>query len=89
MQNLLVRLYKKNKNGFKIAIGFGFVLYNPTAGKYKYFYVGENNFLFDRAFTIDSIADIDKFLRKILAVDLETNCYLQKPSSGWILRTYR
>ena len=85
LQNLLIKIYKENQNGFKIMIGFGFVLYNPTTGKYKYFYVGENNYLFDRAFTIDSIADIDKFMKKIIAVDLKTNCYLQKPSSGWVL----
>ena len=85
LENLLIRIYRENQNGFKISIGFGFVLYNPTTGKYKYFYVGENNFLFDRAFTIDSIADIETFMKKILAVDLNTNCYLQKPSSGWVL----
>merc|ERR1711973_524449 len=72
LQNLLIKIYKENQNGFKIMIGFGFVLYNPTTGKYKYFYVGENNYLFNRAFTIDSIADINKFMKKIIAVDLKT-----------------
>ena len=52
LKDLLLDVYRNNRNGFKITIGFGFVLYNPTTGKYKYFYVGENNYLFDRAFTI-------------------------------------
>ena len=85
LKDLLLDVYRNNRNGFKITIGFGFVLYNPTTGKYKYYYVGENNYLFDRAFTIDSITDVDTFMRKIIAVDLATNCYLQKPSSGWVL----
>ena len=44
-----------------------------------------NNMLFDKSYTIDSKKDIEAFVKKVIGVDLATNCYLQKPSSGWTL----
>ena len=41
--------------------------------------------LFDAAYIIASKTDLDKSTRKVIAVDLPTNCYLSKPSSGWVL----
>ena len=78
-------IYEKHKNGFKIGLGFGYVLFHPIKEEYKYYYVSENNMLFDKAYTIDSKKDMENFMRKIVAVDLPTNCYLSKPSSGWVL----
>ena len=81
----LYGIYQQHKYGFKIDLGFGFVLYNPTLNIYKYYYVSDNNVLFDKAYTIDSKKDLDEFIKKVIAVDLPTNCYLSKPSSGWVL----
>ena len=64
LHKLLFETYKNNKNGFKITIGFGFVLFNPITEKYKYFYVGENNELFSRAYTVDSMNDMDTFFHR-------------------------
>ena len=80
-----MQIFDMHTHGFKIAMGFGFVLYNPTSDQYKYYYVSDNNMLFDRAFTIDSRNDVHDFMKKVVAVDLRTNCYLSKPSSGWVL----
>lgn len=81
----LSQIYQNRRTAFKINLGFGFVLYNPMNNEYKYFYVSDNNMLFDRAYTIDSQRDIEHFMRKIVAIDLPTNCYLSKPGSGWVL----
>ena len=81
----LNQIYLRHSHGFKLDLGFGHVLYNPVRNEYKYFYVSDNNMLFDKAYTIDSKTDLDKFIKKVIAVDLATNCYLSKPSSGWIL----
>ena len=81
----LIEIYQKRKIAFKINIAFGFVLYNPLSDEFRYFYASENNMLFDRAYTIDSMNAMQNFMRKIVAIDLPTNCYLSKPSSGWVL----
>ena len=87
-QNLydwLKSIYDLVKQSFKISIGFGFVLFEPVTEKYKYFYVSENNQVLEKAYTVDSKKDLEDFMKKIQAVDLGTSCYLQKPSSGWVL----
>ena len=81
----LIQIYQKRKTAFKINIGFGFILYNPMSDEYRYFYVSDNNMLFNRAYTIDSMNDVENFMRKVVAIDLPTNCYLSKPNSGWVL----
>ena len=85
LQNWLMEIYRKHQSGFKISLSFGFVLFNPVMNVYRYYYASDNNALFDRAYTIDSIGDVEKLMKKIAGVDLTTNCYLQKPSSGWVL----
>ena len=81
----LNEIYQKHEHGFKLDLGFGFVLYNPVQDTYKYYYVSDNNMLFDKAFTIDSKTDLNNFIKKVISIDLPTNCYLSKPSSGWVL----
>ena len=41
--------------------------------------------LFEHAITIADRKDIIKFMKKIINLDLSTNYYLKKPSSGWVL----
>ena len=81
----LLQIFCAQESAFKIALGFGFVLHNPLSRQFKYFYVSDNNYLFDRAYTIASRKDLENFMKKIIALDLPTNCYLAKPSSGWVL----
>ena len=49
------------------------------------YYVSENKMLFDKSYTFDSKKDKESFMKKLIGVDLATNCYLQKPSSGLVL----
>ena len=81
----LKKIYKDQKTAFKISLGFGFVLFNPISKEYKYFYVSDNNSLFETAWTIASKKDLERLMKKIISLDLTTNCYLNKPSSGWTL----
>ena len=41
--------------------------------------------LFEHAVTIYDREDMYKFLKKVADLDLATNYYLNRPSSGWIL----
>ena len=81
----LTTIYTNCKTAFKISLGFGFVLFNPISKEYRYFYVSDNNSLFEKAFTVASKKDLERLMKKIIALDLTTNCYLSKPSSGWVL----
>ena len=47
-------IYKENKKGFKLALGFGFILYQPLKDQNNYYYVSQNSVFFGLAFTIDS-----------------------------------
>ena len=82
---LLTNIYSKQANSFKINIGFGFVLFNTQTGEYKYHYISSNNLLFEKAFSITNIQDVERLMKKICDLDLETNAYLSKPTSSWVL----
>ena len=53
--------------------------------EFKYFYCSTNNLLFQHAVTINNFKDLTDFMNKIINLDLPTNYYLKKPSSGWVL----
>ena len=81
----LTRIYMTRKHGFKLGLGFGLVLFNPVSQEYRYYYLLENNMLFNKAYTINSKTDLERFMKKVIALELATNCYLSKPSYGWVL----
>ena len=81
----LIRIYTSQTNAFKSNIGFGFILYNINTEEFKYFYCSSNNLLFQNAVTINNFQDLTHFINKIINLDLTTNYYLKKPSSGWVL----
>ena len=81
----LYDLYLTRKSAFKINLGFGFILYDTVNKKYKYHYVSTNNLLFEKAVMITNADDLSKFMRRVISLDLATNFYLKKPSSGWVL----
>ena len=85
LNDLLVDIYSKHKNGFKINIGIGFILYNPLTGEGKYFYVSSNNMLFEKAVLINNRKGLTNLMNRITSLDLETNFYLKRPTSGWLL----
>ena len=85
LKDILIDIYTKQSNAFKINIGFSFILYNTIEDIYKYHYNSSNNLLFEHAFTVADREDIDRFMYKIINLDLATNYYLKKPSSNWIL----
>ena len=85
LNDLLVDIFLKHKNAFKINIGFGFILYNPHTGESKYFYVSSNNMLFEHAVVIHNRKGLTNLMKRITSLDLETNFYLKRPTSGWVL----
>ena len=85
LRNELLDIYDEHDNAFKVNLAFGFILYNAVTNEFKYYYTSSNNLLFEHASTIDSIESLDDFMNKICALDLATNYYLKKPSSGWTL----
>ncbi len=72
-------------SAFRINIGFGTALYNPIHQQFRYFYCSTNQYLFDRADTISTRADMDNFFQKILDINIKNRYYCQRPGSGWIL----
>ena len=82
---LLDEIRNEEHGAFKINIGFGSMLYNTVNQVYRYFYISNNHYLFDRAFTISTNRDMTTFFNKILSLQLTDKYYLQRPSSGWIL----
>ena len=75
----------RTHNTFKINLAFGFILYQIVTGEFKYYYVSSNNMLFDHAITINSMENLNNFIKKVVNLDLATNYYLKKPSSSWVL----
>ena len=66
-------------------LGFGFILYNTITGEFKYYYNSSNNMFFEHSITIANRQDLTNFFKKVVNLDLATNYYLKKPSSGWVL----
>ena len=60
-------------------------MYHTINDTYQYFYVSINNLLFDKAVPILTTKDISDLMKHIVSLDLATNFYLKKPSSGWVL----
>ena len=85
LYTLLLDVYLSRKNTFKVNFGFGFVLYHTITNTFRYHYVSTNNLLFDKAMTIKNTEDVADLMTHIIGLDLATNFYLKKPSSGWVL----
>lgn len=85
LNNILLGIFSSRQNAFRINLGFGFILHNITTGEFRYHYVSSNNMLFDHAQIISTINDIHELMKHIVALDLATNYYLKKRSSGWVL----
>ena len=85
INEFLIDFYSNHINGFKINLGLGFILYHTTTERYKYNYVSTNNLLFEKAVPITTRKDVADLIKHIISLDLPTNYYLKKPSSGWIL----
>ena len=60
----------------------GDINHNVTE-EYRYFYPSSNNLLFDRAVTVSTTYDLQKLIKRIMALDLEESYYMNRPSSGW------
>ena len=61
------------------------MLYDPINKVYRYYFVSNNHYLYDRAFTISTNRDMTDFFNKILELDLAGKSYFQRPSSGCML----
>ena len=60
-------------------------MYHTITDTYKYHYVSTNNLLFDKAVPILTTKHIADLMKHIVSLDLATNFYLKKTSSGWVL----
>ena len=85
LQNLLYETMINRGTAFKTNLGFGFILYHLVDQEFKYFYVSSNTLLFDVAFTVSKRTDINTLMENIIDLDLTTNYYMKRPSSGWML----
>ena len=54
LKSLLDGLMDKEVSVFKINIGFGVILYNTVEQIFKYFYVSNNSYLFEKSVTISN-----------------------------------
>ena len=72
-------------SAFKINLGFGCILYHVIEKVFRYYYVSNNHFLFDKTFTISNHTDIVSLFDKIVSLDLGETYYLRRPTSGWVL----
>ena len=77
LEQKLKEIYEKQTSSFKINLAFGFVLYHVVEKIFKYYYVSNNNMLFEHAITITNKWDLDKFLKKVMDLDLPSNYYLK------------
>ena len=78
LENLILDIYCKQKNVFKVNLSFGYIIFNIKTDEFKYYYNSSNNLLFERAQTISNRNDVTKFMRKIINLDLATNYYMKK-----------
>ena len=72
-------------SAFKVNLGFECILYHFLKRVFRYYYVSNNHFLFDKAFTISNQTDIIGLFDKIVSLDLGETYYLRRPTSGWVL----
>ena len=85
LKSLLNEVMSTEVGAFRINLGFGVVLYNPVQQEYRYFYISNNQLLFDRAFTISNRRNMTELFEKIRNINLAQNFYYQRPNSSWIL----
>ena len=52
IRDMLLDIYSKKRNAFKVNLGFRFILYKPISEEWKYFYPSYNNLLFETAFKV-------------------------------------
>ena len=65
LKSLLDEIISSEVSAFKINLGFGVILYNTVHQIYKYFYVSNNSYLFEKSATISNRTDMEKFFEKI------------------------
>ena len=85
LKRMLENVQATEVSAFKINLGFGCILYHVIERVFRYYYVSNNHFLFDKAFTISNHTDIVSLFDKIVSLDLGETYYLRRPTSGWVL----
>ena len=85
LNSLLEEVLSKEVSVFKINIGFGVVLYNTVQRIYKYYYVSNNSYLFEKSTTISNRQDMVDFFTKIKNLNIAEKYFYQRPSSSWVL----
>ena len=89
LKSLLDELMDKEVSIFKINIGFGVILYNTIQQIYKYFYVSNNSYLFEKSITISNRGDMEKFFEKIKDKNIAEKYFYQRLNSSWVLAVFQ
>ena len=80
---LFKKLFRSQRNAFKINISMGFILQHKSTGKYRYFWASQNNqLLLDRPCLIRNSIDKTNFIKQIGGLDLAER--VSRPTSEWI-----
>ena len=85
LYQLYLDIFITQKPPFRTNLGFGYILHNPKSGEYKYYYVSDNNLIFERMPNIVRRKDINKLMKRIISADLPTTYFLKRPTSQWTL----
>ena len=85
LKALLSQVMNFERHAFKINIAFSIVLYNTVERIFKFYYASHNSLLFDKAFTISTRHDMEKFFEKIKDLNLSQRFFYQRPASSWVL----
>ena len=83
--NIVADAIHKHGKCCRINIGFGVMLRNKLSDEYRYYYVSNNNYIFNRALTISTNQDIKKLVKEVYDKDVAEEFYFRRPSSSWIL----
>ena len=83
----LRKIFKEQKNAFKLNFSFGFVLRNNETGEYRYFHSSQNNHRYlDKPVLIINENDLDHFVQTSVAnIDVLEWARQQRPNSKWVV----
>lgn len=77
------KVFRSQKNAFKVNISMGFILQHKTTGEYRFNWSSQNNqLLFDKPSLIRNSGDKEIFIRNLESLSLSSK--FQRPSSEWI-----
>ena len=87
VEEKLDHVFKKLNFAAKVNLAFGFILKNIEDGRFRYFYVHENNTLLDRSKIVCTKGDLKKLKDILNKTDVIASCSTERLNTKW--RFYR